>query len=445
MLNVLLFIGTFLVTIIWAFSTSPVSAFLLYQAVYFFNPQDRWWGEMVPDLRYSFITVVLMAIVFVLNYRKLTVNKIGNVPQFKWLYGIVLLYALVTPIAVWEQTHSEASINLIKLAIIMTIAYKLINTAKDLDWALWGYVFGAWYLSFLSYQTGRNRGDRLEGIGMVDAPDANGAAAALVPSLVICLHYFWSAKTCKQKAIFVVAGAFIANALVLINSRGAFLGAAASGLYFIWILFKSKEINIKNLKLKLLGIVFIGVVGVFSVLDEAAVQRILSIQNTEITKDKESGTTRLIFWKAAVDMSFDYPFGKGARAFVYYGPTYIPYDVVVSNRTNDKERARMKATHSAWFEALTDIGYPGLLCLVMMLISCYRTTKIAATRLLKNQEYDAYFKVIAIQGALLGFVVTMTFLNRFRAEILYWCVLFCASAYNIYVLKPQDKSVPTND
>ena len=83
MLNVLLFIGTFLVTIIWAFSTSPVSAFLLYQAVYFFNPQDRWWGEMVPDLRYSFITVVLMAIVFVLNYRKLTVNKIGNVPQFK--------------------------------------------------------------------------------------------------------------------------------------------------------------------------------------------------------------------------------------------------------------------------------------------------------------------------------------------------------------------------
>jgi hypothetical protein len=105
----------------------------------------------------------------------------------------------------------------------------------------------------------------------------------------------------------------------------------------------------------------------------------------------------------------------------------------------------MKATHSAWFEALTDIGYPGLLCLVMMLISCYRTTKIAATRLLKNQEYDAYFKVIAIQGALLGFVVTMTFLNRFRAEILYWCVLFCASAYNIYVLKPQDKSVPTND
>jgi hypothetical protein len=38
-----------------------------------------------------------------------------------------------------------------------------------------------------------------------------------------------------------------------------------------------------------------------------------------------------------------------------------------------------------------------------------------------------------------SFLFTMTFLNRFRAEILYWLVLFSALALNIYYLKENDK------
>ena len=56
---------------------------------------------------------------------------------------------------------------------------------QKLDFAICGYLFGCWYISFLTYQTGRNRGDRVEGIGTVDAPDANGIAAALAPSVVL--------------------------------------------------------------------------------------------------------------------------------------------------------------------------------------------------------------------------------------------------------------------
>jgi hypothetical protein len=33
----------------------------------------------------------------------------------------------------------------------------------------------------------------------------------------------------------------------------------------------------------------------------------------------------------------------------------------------------------------------------------------------------------------------MTFMNRFRAEILGWLILFIASAYNLYVLRPETK------
>jgi len=40
---------------------------------------------------------------------------------------------------------------------------------------------------------------------------------------------------------------------------------------------------------------------------------------------------------------------------------------------------------------------------------------------------------------LISFLVTATFMNRFRAEALYWIILYTACAYNIYVLTGKNK------
>jgi hypothetical protein len=51
--------------------------------------------------------------------------------------------------------------------------------------------------------------------------------------------------------------------------------------------------------------------------------------------------------------------------------------------------------------------------------------------------YDEHWKMTAIQASLITFAISMTFLNRMRAEILYWLILYSACAYNIYVLKAE--------
>tara|TARA_B100001013_G_scaffold339455_1_gene261510 strand:- start:673 stop:1038 length:366 start_codon:yes stop_codon:yes gene_type:complete len=107
---------------------------------------------------------------------------------------------------------------------------------------------------------------------------------------------------------------------------------------------------------------------------------------------------------------------------------YIPEGV-------DTGESRKRSVHSTWFETLTEIGYVGLFALIMMLYACYRTSNITKRALKERVDVDNYFKVIALQCALLAFVVAMTFMNRMRAEILYWCVLFIACAYNIYVVR----------
>jgi O-antigen ligase len=189
--------------------------------------------------------------------------------------------------------------------------------------------------------------------------------------------------------------------------------------------------RMKNQRLSVVFLLMFGVVGAITVTDDIFWSRITSMV-TQVETDateKETGATRFIFWEGAWDMAKDYPFGQGSRAFLYYSPIYIPSEV-------DTGKKRNRAVHSTWFEALTEIGYLGLLSLVGVIYYSLSTTKKAAKRLKEHDELNKYFKVVAIRCSLICFIVSMTFLNRLRGEILYWCILYCAIAYNIYYLKP---------
>jgi O-antigen ligase len=152
--------------------------------------------------------------------------------------------------------------------------------------------------------------------------------------------------------------------------------------------------------------------------------------DAQIDETRETGGTRMIFWSAAWEMAKDYPFGNGYKGFNYLSHLYIPEDVATGNSRN-------RTVHSTWMEALSEIGYAGLLALFFMLWSSYKTTNKCKDTLSKQGDIDNFFKIIALQAAGLCFIISMTFLNRLRAEILYWLILYSAIAYNIYIVKPS--------
>jgi hypothetical protein len=223
MISVLLFFGSFVSSFILSFRHSAIFAFVLYQLIYFYNPQNRWWGSMVPDLSYSYFSVVFMAVILAVNWANTQQNKILSIPSFRWMYVFVTIYTVVYFWAIFPEYHAAAIEPFIKAAIITTIAYKLCTSIKALDYMLYGYIAGAAYIGYYIFQVGRNSGDRVERIGMVDSPEANGVAAAIAPAAIACLYYFWRNTNNKLKIPFIIAGAFIVNGLVLINSRGAML------------------------------------------------------------------------------------------------------------------------------------------------------------------------------------------------------------------------------
>ena len=436
MLNFLMFVGCYVGGFIMAFAANPAWAFMLYQIVYFISPLERWWSYMVPTFSYSFFTVMLMFVVFLKDYKEHKKNRIFAAPQFKWVYLIAVAYVCTLFYAALPDINNDATINFIKLAIIISVAYKLVDTDKKLNGVLAAYIAGAAYIGFLTYQVGRGPDGRVEGIGTVDAIDSNGIAAAIAPAVVLSAYYFWVSKSKIAKLSVAVAGAFIANGIVLINSRGSFLAVIASMAYFVLFLLFSKHQR-KNQRFSAIGMLFVGAIAAVFVVDESALQRFQSMKTEQMTEEQETGATRIFFWLAAIDMAKDYPFGTGAWGFQVHAPDYLPENM-------DTGASRNRSVHSSWFEALTEVGYLGLFFLLMLLYSSFKTTKKAKATLSKAGEVDNYYKVIAIEAAFVAFIVAMTFMNRFRAEILYWIVLFTACAYNIYVLKNPPNKMPVS-
>jgi O-antigen ligase len=97
--------------------------------------------------------------------------------------------------------------------------------------------------------------------------------------------------------------------------------------------------------------------------------------------------------------------------------------------------------HSTWFEVLSEMGYSGIISFVGMIMYSFLTIFRTTKKLKKDNQIEQYFKVVAIGCALFCFIISMTFLNRLRAEVLYWCVPYTAIAYNIYFLKSEKVNI----
>lgn len=432
MLHVILYLSLYFGGLIGSLRNYAALAFVSYQTTYFFNPKGRWWAYSIPDLSYSFYAVLFMAGLMLIKNKETKLNQIRKAPPLLWMFFIVSLYSLISISAIVPEIHSIQLEYFINTAVTMVIAYKLCSNLKHLHIYLIGYLTTATYLSFYVFQIGRNSGDRVERIPLVDAPDSNGLASALAPALAFSFYYFWQASSNKVRFVVAVSGTLILNAIILINSRGAFLGIFIGLTYiFVRLYFANKKNKKNKQKFYLIALLVMGLTGAVSIMDSGFIDRMLTLkEETTVNKEAESGATRTIFWKAAWEMTKDYPFGDGFRGFNYKAHLYMPQDAHTGKTLN-------RTVHSTWFEALTEIGYIGALAFILMLLSSFKLTKRIRNKAIRIGDRAMYNLSISLEGSLIIFIITMTFLNRMRGEVLYWCILFICCAYNIYIIKQE--------
>ncbi|MEO0438042.1 MAG: O-antigen ligase family protein [Pseudomonadota bacterium] len=436
MISIAFFYLSQLSAYIFSATRTPAFAFVGYEIVYFFYDRTRWWFYSIPDLPYSFGMSLLVLVLAFADKKRTTPTTFLSIGMFRWMWLVVLLHGLTY---FWSQlptVHLDAFDNYLKMAIIVTAAFKLCATREALNYYLYAYVFGTAYLGYYLLEVGRNSGARVSNFGLVDSPDVNGVAATFAPAAIFALHFFWRNKG-WQKWIMVLAGAFIVNAIVLMNSRGTFLGLFIGASYYVYRLYNLSG-NFKASRGQIVGMVFAGLLAMLYVLDESAIERIVGItDNIELSEEQESGSTRIYFWLAAVEMSADYPQGLGTAGFQYNAPDYIPRHVNTGTHRN-------RAVHSSWFQTLIEIGYLGFFLFSMMLLSAALMLRKTHRECEAKNDSDGVLTALVIQSALVAYLVSATFIDRMRAEVLYWLLAYAACAYNVYLVRVKSLLVESN-
>jgi O-antigen ligase len=172
-------------------------------------------------------------------------------------------------------------------------------------------------------------------------------------------------------------------------------------------------------------IIICGISGGLYVADDAFWDRMSTLQNTE--DESSSGSGRINYWIAAIEVARDFPGGTGVHGFNSVSTLYIDPEYLGENT--------FKSVHSMWFQALTEVGWLGLALFVAALLSLYRMSRKAKLWLLSIDENTTYFKMLALECALLGYLASASFINQFRAEILYWMIALLAVGINVYYLQ----------
>jgi probable O-glycosylation ligase (exosortase A-associated) len=397
----------------------------LYQINYFFFPSNRWWGSSIPGFLDSFLISILILVSFSVRWQQYSKTPLFSAPQAKWLLMFFIFMCVASFYAVWPEKHYEYLEYQIKLMIIIGIAYKVIDSTDKFEKLIFFYILGIFYLGWEAYSTGRTAFYRLDGIGMIDGTDANDTAVAMITAVPLLFFYLVTGKI-WQKAVSLFALTFILNGIVLINSRGSFLGLVGGCGYMAWLFFVSRGFAIRE-KLKVLSGIIIAVCLFFYLTDNAFWDRMFTLK--EIQQDVAAGETtgRMYFWGKAVDLAHQYPLGTGVSGFTYLSPQFLPEEMLTGG---------MRAVHSTYFQVLAEYGYLGLMLLSCLLLSNYTTLKKLRKQFWQNGDKVLYWQTVSIEASFVSYLIGIMFLDKLYAVVFYWLMVIIACFYNINRNKP---------
>lgn len=230
-------------------------------------------------------------------------------------------------------------------------------------------------------------------------PDNNGYALATVMVMPLVLA---TAQNLEDRWRWIRRGLYVwvplcAITVVSTFSRGGFLALACATLVYV-MLQRRRLVALAGLAIvALLAVAFVPV-------PEGYLDRLQTIQSYDEVED-ESALGRLHFWRVAVLMANNRPFGVGLRN---YEAAYDTYDF------SNGAFARGRSVHNSHFQVLAELGFPGAIiwvCLFLLAFGlAFRVRKRSKRPELDAAERRFYFtSANALIVSMVGFLVGGSF------------------------------------
>jgi putative inorganic carbon (HCO3(-)) transporter len=382
----------------WGFALqSALYAACFYLWIAYFRPESWAWNDIFTTLNLSYFAGVY-----------LVVRAISSGVAFRLDTRTILLVLFLghSFVSAWLGLNPDHSLDywqeFAKVIVVSIVLTNVIQTAADLRVIL---IVIALSLGFEAVKQGwaqliLNPGQRND--NWVPFLGDNNLVAVGMAMLLPLIGALGATSTGWRKRAFQFMSIGVLYRGLSTYSRGGFLSLGAVSAIWFW---RSDH------KLKTLAAVTIAALLILPVLPQQFWDRMSTITAPAGQRD-DSQQGRLHFWQVAIVMANERPLiGVGHRG---YEPAYNSYDF------SDGQYFSDRAVHSAWFGVLGELGYPGLLLFVAIIVSSLvtcRRVRLAARRGDIPGPLGPY--AIALESSLIAFMVGGSFVSFQYCEMLW--------------------------
>lgn len=371
------------------------------------------------------IAIIGFIVSFFLKKREHYNKNIQNVLILAYLFWFFISY-------LFSFEHDLAWQAWVDFSKWVIIYFLLINTINDrskmyiflfvllfLNFKYAQFASRLWIASgFYSDPRGLNAGGGI-GAGFFQNPNDFGVAINSVLGLSYCMMQSDLTRVAgfRMRWFHLICVVSMIIGILASSSRGAAVGLGAISLA-IWYKSERKMISVALL------IVFASIlIGLIPEDNWARFQKMG-------TEEDASGQSRLALWEAGMRMASEYPItGVGPNNFIYVN-------------TQKYLSEHHEVQHNVFVQAVSELGYPGLILFVSMILCCFYNQR-KSRKILLQKRIDEPFLVGLSHGldlSMVGFVV-----NGFFITVLYypffWMLLILSVALIDIVerLEPKGK------
>ena len=329
--------------------------FLVWTFILFARPQDFLY--FLAPLRFALVFTILTLIATLGAKQNMTWGKLLKIGIARKYIILYILMIIGIPFA----NHQGRAFNWIFFSYIINMQYFYIavvqlDSAKKIKATVYVISICLLFYGIFGMATGQmSEGGRYAFGNMFDPNDIALFMVGLSPMSIVFLR-----KTNKMLSRVMAALVIVVALLIIVmsGSRGGLLSLVV--VFLIFFLTKVGAVK-RSYKVAVVGLL-IGLFFIYS--DKLNLDRYDTLLDVEEDYNVTSDTGRIEVWKTALELIAANPItGVGAgcfpRAFGYY-------------RAAEGREPTWKAAHNSYVEIWSEVGYPGIIVIMMIIFGCIK-------------------------------------------------------------------------
>ena len=296
------------------------------------------------------------AFLFVSVFFNMSKIRAPEKTSMMWLLILFFLWVSFTSSRGWDYEMVKFKYDIVLKTFLFVLLFPLLIDARHkLECFLW--VFAACLGFFVMVAGGKVlTGGGGYGMAIIQTTDLNSGLletstfSTMTMVLIPVVLYLIKHSTLVQEKTYLkrLLQGFIALALIATIGTFARTGMVAGAVLFVLLFLESKK------KMKMIGVVFLGLLAATPFLSEEYVTRMSTVQDVS---QESSALGRIVVWRWTWDFVKENPYGGGFYAYRYNAGQLQKY---VGEGEFFEPNEKGKAFHSIIFEVLGEHGFPGL-------------------------------------------------------------------------------------